>query len=148
MLLSQRCEYGLRAALHLASAAPDAYVPIRDVSTALGIPYHFLAKIAQAMIQQGLLESTRGPNGGVRLARPANQIVLNDIVLALDGSAVFERCVLGLPGCGTQQPYPLHDQWMPARERVQSMFVQTTLEALATRIQTQGFRLADLTSTS
>ena len=148
MLLSQRCEYGLRAALHLASAAPGGYVPIRDVSTALGIPYHFLAKIAQAMIQQGLLESSRGPHGGVRLARPANQIVLNDIVLALDGPSIFEECVLGLPGCGTQQPCPLHDQWMPARERVRAMFVETTLEALATRLQTQGFRLADLTSTS
>ncbi|NNF57855.1 MAG: Rrf2 family transcriptional regulator [Rhodothermaceae bacterium] len=146
-MLSKSCEYGLRAALHLASVAPGTYVPIRDVSTALGIPYHFLAKIAQAMIQQKILASTRGPHGGVRLARAADQITLNAIVLALDGPAIFEECVLGLPGCGTQQPCPLHDQWAPARERVRAMFVETTLDELATRIQTQGFRLADLTST-
>lgn len=147
MLLSKSCEYGLRAALYLASGAPDAYVPIRDVSTALGIPYHFLAKIAQAMIQQGLLGSTRGPNGGIRLARPADQITLYEIVRALDGPAIFETCVLGLPGCGTQQPCPLHDRWAPAREQVRAMFAQTPLAELAARIKAHDFRLADLTAT-
>lgn len=146
MLLSQRCEYGLRTALHLAAAAPGAYVPIRDVSAALGIPYHFLAKIAQAMIQQDLLASTRGPHGGVRLARSADRIMLYDIVVALDGPAIFEACVLGLPGCGTQQPCPLHDQWAAARERVRVMFAETSLAELAQRIEADDLRLADLTS--
>ncbi|MDX1420319.1 MAG: Rrf2 family transcriptional regulator [Rubricoccaceae bacterium] len=146
MVLSKSCEYGLRAALHLASAAPGAYTPIRDVSAALGISYPFLAKIAQAMIQQGLLESTRGPHGGVRLARSPRRITLDDIVRALDGPALFEACVLGLPGCGTRQPCPLHEQWTLARQQVQALFTQTTLDVLATRIQEGGVRLADLGS--
>lgn len=146
MLLSKSCEYGLRAALHLASSPGTGYVAIREISEALGIPYHFLAKIVQAMIQQGLLESTRGPGGGVRLARSATRITLHDIVLALDGPALFEACVLGLPGCGTQQPCPLHEQWAATRGRVRTLFADTTLAALAERIQAQNLRLADLTA--
>lgn len=145
MLLSQRCEYGLRAALHLTASAPGAYVPIREVSAALGIPYHFLAKIAQSLIQEGVLESTRGPGGGVRLARPSGQVTLHEIVLALDGPAIFEACVLGLPGCGVEQPCPLHDRLAPARDRVRAMFEETTLAGLADRIRSSDVRLADLT---
>lgn len=114
------------------------------MSTKLGIPYPFLAKIMQTLIQHGLVESTRGPNGGVRLARPAAQITLREIVLALDGAAIFEACVLGLPGCGVEQPCPLHDQWAPARDRVRAMFEETTLADLAARIRSSDFRLADL----
>lgn len=146
MLLSKSCEYGLRAVLHLTTSVADTYVPIREVSTRLGIPYHFLAKIAQTLIQAGLVASTRGPNGGIRLARPAAQISLHEIVLALDGPAIFEACVLGLPGCGVEQPCPLHDQWAPARDRVRAMFEETTLDELAARIQSSDFRLADLTT--
>lgn len=145
MLLSQRCEYGLRTALYLTSRAPGAYVPIREVSAELGIPYHFLAKIAQALIKRNLLASTRGPNGGVRLARPANQITLHQVVLALDGPSIFEECILGLPGCGVEKPCPLHDQWAAARNRVRVMFEETTLESLAARIRADDLRLADLT---
>src|SRR5690606_11732767 len=140
MLLSKSCEYGLRAALHLATTTAAGYVPIREVSTALGIPYHFLAKIAQVLIQGGLLDSTRGPHGGVRLARPAERIKLSEIVLLLDGPAVFEECVLGLPGCGVQRPCPLHAGWAPARERVRAMFERTSLAELAQRIQMEGLR--------
>lgn len=144
-LLSKSCEYGLRAALHLASPTTEGYVSIRDVSAALGIPYAFLAKIAQAMIAAGLLDSTRGPHGGIRLARAADRITLRDIVLALDGPALFEACILGLPDCGTQRACPLHDQWTPARTQIAAMFETTTLATLGQRIQDEGFRLADLT---
>lgn len=147
MLLSRSCEYGIRAALHLAGQPPNTLVPIRTISDELGLPYAFLAKIAQALIGAGLLTSTRGPHGGVALARPASQITLEEIVRAIDGPAVFTECVLGLPGCGNRTPCPLHEQWAVARSKAHAMFALSTLASVAERIRTEGLRLADLTAT-
>ncbi|HOV63173.1 MAG TPA: Rrf2 family transcriptional regulator, partial [Spirochaetia bacterium] len=45
------------------------------------------------------IDARRGPGGGLRLARPAEEIRLIDIVSLFDGSKLFEECALGLPGC-------------------------------------------------
>lgn len=144
MLLSRACEYGLRAALYLAATPPGAYVPIRTISDALGMPYPFLAKIVQTMAHQGLLISSRGPTGGITLACPAAQIPLRAIVGAIDGEGVFTACVLGLPGCGEQKPCPLHEQWSPTRERIRQMFDDVSLADLSARVRSADFRLATL----
>ncbi|HLT46143.1 MAG TPA: Rrf2 family transcriptional regulator [Rubricoccaceae bacterium] len=141
MLLSKACEYGVRAALHLAAATPDTYVPIRSISAALGIPYPFLAKVVQTLTQHDVLASSRGAAGGVRLARPAERIFLKEIVLAVDGPAIFHACVLGLPGCGERRPCPLHEQWAPVRGQVEAMFGSMTLGELARRMAAGDFRL-------
>lgn len=148
MLLSKACEYGIRAVLYLTTSTPGTYVPIRTISDMLSIPYHFLAKIVQTLAQRDVLASSRGPNGGVALARPASQISLEEIVLAVDGSAVFTECVLGLPGCGEQKPCPLHEQWAPARDRIHRMFEQVSLAELAARMEDGDFRLTDLSFTA
>ncbi|MEP0546936.1 MAG: Rrf2 family transcriptional regulator [Rhodothermales bacterium] len=142
MLLSRRCEYALRTALYVAAADPVAYIAVREISEALRIPYPFLAKTVQSLTGAGLFRSMRGPKGGVALARPADRIALKEIVLAVDGPAIFSECVLGLPGCGERKPCPLHDEWGPARDRVERMFAAATLAATASRIQVGDFRLA------
>lgn len=144
MLLSKSCEYAIRTALHLAAAGSASYTAVREISSALNIPYHFLAKTVQTLIQAGLFESMRGPHGGIALARPADQIRLEEIVLAVDGPAVFRECVLGLPGCGDRKPCPLHDQWAPARDQVHRMFAEATLADTAEQIQSGEFRLSFL----
>ena len=142
MLLSKSCEYALRTALHLAAADAEAYTAVREISDALRIPHHFLAKTVQTLIQAGLFASMRGPKGGIALARPADQVRLSEIVLAVDGPAVFHACVLGLPGCDDANPCPLHHEWAPARDRVRQMFASATLDDTAEQIRAGDFRLA------
>ena len=144
MLLSKACEYGIRAVLHLTTRTSGTYVPIRAISDALGISYHFLAKIVQTLAQHDVLASSRGPSGGVTLARPASQITLKEIVVAIDGPAIFTECVLGLPGCGEWKPCPLHEQWALARDRIYRMFERVSLAEMAERIEEGDFRLAAL----
>jgi len=141
MLLSKACEYGIRTALYLTTKARGEYVPIRSISDALGIPYHFLAKIVQTLTQPEILASSRGPNGGVRLARASTQIALKEIVVAIDGPAIFTECILGLPGCGALKPCPLHEQWSPARDRIHRMFDHVSLAEMAERMEGGDFRL-------
>jgi Rrf2 family iron-sulfur cluster assembly transcriptional regulator len=144
MLLSKSCEYGLRASLYLATQRQDGFVSIGLISEELDISFHFLTKIFQKLTQAGLMRSFRGPNGGVALARPAEEIRLLDIVRAIDGEALFTACVLGLPGCGERKPCPLHAAWAVERERLEVLFSQTTLAEMAAEIAANDFRLAEL----
>ncbi|MDX1740505.1 MAG: Rrf2 family transcriptional regulator, partial [Rhodothermales bacterium] len=125
MLLSRGCEYGLRAAIYVAHREEDSFVPIREISSELDISFHFLTKVLQQMNEASIVDSYRGPRGGVRLSRPASEISLKDIVMAIDGPGLFAECVLGLPGCGDQTPCPLHADWSIQRERLGRMLDQT-----------------------
>ncbi len=147
MLLSNGCEYGLRAALYLASLEDDpaeegaAYVSIRQISDALDISPSFLTKVLQQLTQAGLMQSLRGPKGGVALARPVGEILIKDLVVAIDGPGLFSECVLGLPGCGEEKPCPLHDSWVTERERLERLFERMSLADLADRTHTSDLRL-------
>lgn len=129
-MLSKSCEYGLRAALYLASLHQTGYVSISTISDELDISFPFLTKIFQKLNDAGLLNSRRGPKGGVALTKNADEISLYEIVVAIDGDELFTECVLGLPGCGEAVPCPLHDQWAEERDRVERLFKRSTLADL------------------
>jgi Rrf2 family iron-sulfur cluster assembly transcriptional regulator len=129
-MLSKSCEYGLRATLYLASLDHDGYVSIGTISDELDISFPFLTKIFQKLNDAGLLTSQRGPKGGVALTKPADEVTLHDIVVAIDGDDLFRECVLGLPNCGEAEPCPLHDEWTEERSRVEKMFQTATLAEL------------------
>lgn len=129
-MLSKSCEYGLRAMLYLASLNQPGYVSINTISDELDISFPFLTKIFQKLNDAGLLNSRRGPKGGVALIKEAHEVSLYEIVVAIDGDELFEECVLGLPGCGQAKPCPLHEQWADERERVEKMFRRSTLADL------------------
>lgn len=129
-MLSKSCEYGLRASLYLASLDHDGYVSIGTISEELDISFPFLTKIFQKLNDAGLLDSQRGPKGGVALTKPADQVSLYEIVVAIDGDDLFSECVLGLPNCGDAKPCPLHDEWAEKRSDVETMFRNATLKEL------------------
>lgn len=131
MLLSKSCVYGLRATLFLASSQDRGYTSISNLSEKLDISFHFLTKILQQLTAVGLLESMKGPKGGVRLSKNGQDISLLDIVTAIDGKELFQECVLGLPGCGKEKPCPLHNMWMDTRDDIQTMLEENTLLDMA-----------------
>lgn len=129
-MLSSSCEYGLRAMLYLASLDEEGYVPISTISEELDLSSPFLTKIFQQLNEAGLLTSHRGPKGGVALTKSPEEITVYDIVVAIDGRDLFDECVLGLPGCGEDEPCPLHEQWSDEKERVERIFRNSTLADL------------------
>lgn len=141
MLLSKSCVYGLRASLFLATRKYGEYVPIRKMSDKLEISFHFLTKILQQLTSEGIMESLKGPNGGIRLSRDGKKVPLVDIVVAIDGPGLLTECALGLPGCGTKNPCPLHDKWAETRDEIKDMLENTTLTELVKKGQTENLRL-------
>lgn len=132
----------MRAALYLASLDNNHdYTSINKISEKLDLSRHFLTKILQQLTAANLLQSFKGPNGGVKLARAGSEISLMEIVTAIDGPGLFTECVLGLPGCGNEKPCPIHDQWAETRGDLREMFSNTSLSDLAQKGKSGNLRI-------
>ena len=141
MLLSKSCVYGLRAALYLAAKSDGEYYSLKEISDELDISFHFLTKILQKLTADSLMESYKGPNGGVRLSEKGKKATLYDLVLAIDGPGLFTQCALGLPGCGSKEPCPLHESWVGTRTSIENMLQKTSLTEIAEEGKEKHFRL-------
>jgi Rrf2 family protein len=89
MRLSARVDYALRAASELAAA--DGPRTVEQLSAAQRIPNKYLESILGELRRGGLLRSQRGPEGGYRLARPAEEISIADVIRSLDGELANVR---------------------------------------------------------
>lgn len=130
MIYSKPCMHGLRAVIYIAARNSDAPVRGEDVAREEDLPQPFLSKILKILSSKGILHSVRGPGGGFRLARAAEQITLLDVVEAIDGTAQFEECALGWKTCQDDKPCPLHDSWKSMRTNLKEYLSQTTVADL------------------
>lgn len=144
MIFSKACNYGVRAALYVATRDRQEFVSIREISENLNISFHFLTKILQTLTQSGIMTSFRGPRGGVALAKADREISLLEIVRAIDGESLFTDCILGLNNCGEEKPCPLHNQWITIRQNIHDLLESTSLHQVSLDISHNGFRLTDL----
>lgn len=87
MKLSEGVEQGLHCALLVAQAPTGTALPRRVLAEHYGLAEAYLAKHLQALTRAGLLHATPGPSGGFRLARPASEITVLDVVDAIEGPA-------------------------------------------------------------
>jgi Rrf2 family protein len=92
MKLSDGVEWGLHCGVLLGFLDPTASLPTARLAEYHGVPAAYLAKHLQAMSRAGILESVQGPRGGYRLARPAAEISVLDVVEAIDGRESAFRC--------------------------------------------------------
>ena len=110
MWLNATAQMGLRAVVYLSRQEPGLMVPVEEIADAVDLPRNYLSKTLGALRRAGVLDASRGPRGGFRLARPADRITVGEVVapFAPPGD---RRCLLGRDDCGTGNPCPAHEQW-------------------------------------
>ena len=131
MLLSNSSVYGLRAAVLLASKKNRDFITIRELSDELNISFYFLTKVLQQLTKSEILISYKGPNGGVKLARPGNSITFMDIIISIEGEKIFRDCAFGLNKCELLQPCPLRKDWQQLQANIKELMESSTLQELA-----------------
>lgn len=129
VFFSKACELGLQAVLFLSTREKRIYNAI-EVSKELKVPKEFVSKVLQTLTNCGIVGSKKGKNGGFYLAKEPSGIKLIDIVAAIDGLDLFKTCLLGFPGCSSNEPCPVHDKWGKLREEAFQMLSDETLENL------------------
>ena len=127
-MLSTACKDAIRAMIYIAKNHRDDYMSINEIAKELNLSFYFLSKILQKLVKGELLKSYRGPNGGVKLAKPAEEIRIIDIIEIIDGTKFFSECILGLEKCSDDNPCPIHYMWADKRDEIQKMFENTTLK--------------------
>ena len=85
MKISHTVSYGLQAAVHLARSPTRDPVPCSRIATEGQMPERFLLQILRNLVTHGILQSTRGVDGGYVLERPPAEISLLEIIEAIDG---------------------------------------------------------------
>ncbi|MEV4096469.1 RrF2 family transcriptional regulator [Streptosporangium saharense] len=92
MKLPVSTEWVLHCATSLAQLAPGEIASAAQLAQYFDLPAPYLAKQLQLLVRAGVLAATTGPRGGFRLARPASEITLLQIVEAVGGAASPYEC--------------------------------------------------------
>lgn len=92
MQLKNQVEWALHCSAILAGLPAGRYLATKALAELHGVPKEYLSKALQGLSQAGLVESTLGPSGGYRLARPVGEISFLDIVEAVEGKGPIFAC--------------------------------------------------------
>lgn len=142
IFFSRQCEYALQSVIYLAQKKQDEMTTIKEISSHLHIPFHFLGKIFQKLSHKGLLHSMKGVSGGFWLAKPAADIVLFDIIVAIDGKEIMDSCVLGYAKCSSTKPCPMHNEWKQTKESFFDALTKKNILDIAKDIKKDGYLAA------
>jgi Rrf2 family protein len=129
-MLSQTAEYALRTVLYLGEHSDDGLVRVGTLAQTLHIPRNYLSKTLHQLARAGILDSSRGKLGGFRLARPAEDIALAEVIAPFDGPTSARTCLLGRTVCSDQSPCTAHARWKGVSTQVSTFFRETTVAQL------------------
>lgn len=99
MQITRQSEYAIRTIIELANAAKGELVTTKTISQRQEIPEVFLKKTIQLLTNAGLITTQRGTQGGVRLAVPATEITIADIITAVEGKLAINVCLSTVYEC-------------------------------------------------
>jgi len=136
MKLSRESEYGIQGLIHLAQQPAGTVMLLAAIAEAQELPQSFLAKIFQKFTQYGLVRSFRGATRGYTLSRPAGDITLKEVLEAIEGPGLFERCIFWSHRCAEDNPCILHEGWKQIKPKLTAMMEVTTLQDLVRRTAT------------
>lgn len=110
MRLSTKGRYAVTAMFDLALHEQDGPVPLTEISTCQTISLSYLEQLFAKLRKGGLVEGVRGPGGGYRLARPADQISVADIIESVDEKLDMTKCG-GRGNCSQGEKCLTHQLW-------------------------------------
>ncbi len=91
-IFSSKAEYGVRLMVELGRQEPGRPVSLKALADAESLPLAYLEQVVARLRKAGLVESARGAHGGYWLARPAEEITMDDVVEALEGAIAPMEC--------------------------------------------------------
>ncbi len=132
MKLSTKGRYAVTAMMDLAIHDYEGPVTLADISNCQGISLSYLEQLFAKLRKHGLVEGVRGPGGGYRLGKPASQISIAEIIMAVDESIDATRCK-GNEDCHGGDKCLTHQLWADLSKRLYSFLDDLTLASFINR---------------
>ncbi len=133
MKLSTRGRYGTRLLLDLAMHGGPDPIPLKDIAQRQEVSLRYLEHLVVFLISAGIIRSTRGPKGGVALAKPASEIRLDEVIQILEGSIAPVDCVDDASVCDRSAACAARDVWTELKKAMTRVLESVTLEDLVER---------------
>lgn len=138
MKISTRGRYAIRLMLDLAMHKDDGYVSIKSISVRQGISEKYLEQIIKMLSKSGLVESTRGAQGGYRLVKEPGEYTVGEILRVTEGSLAPVSCLMDEENrcehCGDCVTIEI---WQNVLDAINEVVDGITLEYLAEKQKTK-----------
>lgn len=128
MKISSKARYAIQAMFQLATAAKQQPLTLQEITREQAISPSYLEQLLARLRQHGLVVGLRGPGGGYRLARPAQEITIAEIVVAIDDSRVARLREGDLSRRDDRSRY--HAMWLDLCDQVEDYLDTLTLQEL------------------
>ncbi len=131
-MVSQKCQYAIRAVFELARRHGQGPVKISDIAEAQAIPLRFLEVILSQLRRVGLVQSKRGAEGGYLMARRPDRVTVGEIVKFVEGPQVPVACMTDKDarGCILYGNCVFMDMWRRVEKAVSDVYDQTSFQDL------------------
>lgn len=145
MRLTAKGRYAVTAMLDLAVHDHRGPISLADISDRQGISLSYLEQLFAKLRRQDLVESVRGPGGGYRLSRPADEIYVAQIVDSVDENVDATKCS-GRADCQGGETCLTHELWSDLSDQIHqflngidlaSLIEKRTVQQVAARQQQQ-----------
>ena len=135
-MLSKSTEYATRALIFVQLQNWMGKRPgVLEIANEIESPTAFTAKILHILTTHKLLNSLKGRGGGFFFTDNQAELTVYEIILVMEGDALFTECGMGLSNCSDENPCPLHDQYEKIRAQLLMLVKTETISSLATKIQ-------------
>ena len=138
MKLSTRTRYGTRALLELALHKGKGPVFLKDIARQQQFSLSYLEHLVTPLISGGIIRSTKGPKGGITLAKKPEDIKMIDITRLLEGSLAPVECVDNPDVCERSAQCVTRDIWGEIKKAINGVLESTTLQDLVERQRKKG----------
>ena len=145
--INRRTDYAVRIMIELGLHREGEYLSTREVSRRTAVPKSFLHKITASLVRGNLVQTSAGPKGGLRLARPTAEINLHHILEAIEGPIILNTCLIRPGECSRAHVCPGHSFWGRLQIMIVEQLQAETLEKLAAeaeRLKQQPLRREDI----
>ncbi|MEH7384694.1 Rrf2 family transcriptional regulator [Bacillus sp. JJ1521] len=128
MKVSSRGEYALRALIYL-GIKENQLINIEEISEKTLVPVNYLEQILLQMKRNGYVQSKRGVNGGYKLSRGTNDIIIGEVIRNLEGPLAPMGCVsiTSYESCPLESGCLLKPLWALIRDKIAELLDHTTL---------------------
>ena len=138
-MLSTTSEYAIRALANLSSLKAGEAILGRDLAIVSDVPSNYLAKILGTLNKSGFVEASRGPGGGYRLKRPADQIPLIKVINVFESNAELNTCFFYHSNtCSGDHPCVAHSKWHAVHTAYLHFIESTTIDMIAKYPETEN----------
>ena len=138
-IIGRRTDYALRCLVILAEASDGKVVSVHKLAEQENFPEDLLHKVMQALNRAKLVRATRGRSGGFRLAKPAKEITVLEVLEVLQRPFAVSHCFLSTDHCLHQEEGSLCNKFEAIQDELLNFFGKVTIAELVHHAETVSF---------